>query len=42
MAAPSPRERLLKLVREDPRSAILLHEVLGPPPGLQPADEGPR
>jgi len=28
--------RLRRLVKEDPRSAILLHEILGPPPGLVP------
>ena len=27
--------RLRRLVKEDPRSAILLHEILGPPPGLR-------
>ena len=31
----SALERLRKLVKEDPRSAILLHEILGPPPGLR-------
>jgi hypothetical protein len=31
----SALERLRRLVKEDPRSAILLHEVLGPPPGLR-------
>lgn len=31
----TPLERLRRLVKEDPRSAILLHEVLGPPPGLR-------
>ncbi len=36
MPAPaSPLERLRKLVKEDPRSAVLLHEILGPPPGLR-------
>jgi len=27
--------RLRRLVKEDPRSAVLLHEILGPPPGLR-------
>jgi len=34
----SPMDRLRKLVREDPRSAVLLHELLGPPPGLRPSE----
>jgi len=33
--SPSALERLRRLVKEDPRSAILLHEILGPPPGLR-------
>ena len=32
--------RLRRLVKEDPRSAILLHEILGPPPGLAFPDNG--
>jgi hypothetical protein len=35
----SSLRRLRKLVKEDPRSAILLHEILGPPPGLRPPEE---
>jgi len=36
MSAPTPPlGRLRTLVKEDPRSAILLHEILGPPPGLR-------
>ena len=31
----SKLERLRMLVKEDPRSAILLREILGPPPGLR-------
>ncbi len=31
----TPLDRLRTLVKEDPRSAILLHELLGPPPGLR-------
>lgn len=34
-----PLERLRKLVKEDPRSAILLHEIIGPPPGLRPIEK---
>jgi len=32
--SPTALERLRRLVKEDPRSAVLLHEILGPPPGL--------
>ena len=36
MAAKSPFvSKLKKLLREDPRSAIALLEILGPPPGLR-------
>ena len=35
-------ERLRALLREDPRSAVLLHELLGPPPGLRPSEEADR
>jgi len=31
--------RLRRLVKEDPRSAILLHEILGPPPGLRKPED---
>jgi hypothetical protein len=34
-ASGSSLQRLRKLVKDDPRSAILLHELLGPPPGLR-------
>jgi len=35
------RKKLLTLLRDDPRSAILLHEILGPPPGLRSNDVDP-
>jgi len=40
MSDPAAIARLLRLVREDPRSAVLLHEILGPPPGLRSSDNG--
>jgi len=39
MSESSALGRLLRLIREDPRSAILLHEILGAPPGLRPMDQ---
>jgi len=39
MTDPAAIVRLLRLVREDPRSAVLLHEILGPPPGLRIGDD---
>jgi len=40
----NPEERLIELIRrlleEDPRIAIVLAEIIGPPPGL--ADPPPR
>ena len=41
METTSPVLRLIKeILREDPRAAIVLAEILGPPPGL--ADSPPR
>ncbi|GEM_PF-4515518 len=39
----SAREQLRKLLRDDPRAAILLRELLGPPPALRvrKAEEDP-
>ena len=34
--------KLRKLLAEDPRSAIALLEILGPPPGLQTARSADR
>ena len=38
MRATPPVLRLIKkILREDPRAAIVLAEIIGPPPGLQSA-----
>jgi hypothetical protein len=34
----SPLGRIRRLVKQDPRSAVLLHELLGPPLGLRPPE----
>jgi len=38
----SPPDRLREILTKDPRTAILLHEILGPPRGLVLVPEGDR